>query len=406
MVKAADFDPYSDAFTADPYPVYARLRTERPALYSDALGMTLFSRYHDILALLRDPRLGRAPLGDETPLPLEQMPHYRRYVSRNLLEREGETHSRLRSVFAQLLTPQRIAALAPLVERRASALVAAAAAVGTFDLLAAVAVPLTVHTIADLMGWPEAGRERLRPWSAAIVRIYERDATDTHAMAAEQASAAFAEAVAELLRERLRAPRDDLLSRLASFETEGALSRAELISSCMLLLNAGHEATVNAAGNGVLALLRHPEALARLRQERCFASTVEEMLRYDAPLQLFHRFVYEDCRFAGVSLRRGDRVGLLYGSANRDPAAFRDAEDFDIGRRPNRHLGFGAGTHFCMGAPLARLELQTLLQLLVDRLPELTLVDTEPTHRGGFVFRGLVRLRLATTGYGAQTDDT
>lgn len=394
-MSAGYFQPYSDTFAADPYPVYARLRAEHPVLRSAELGMTLFSRYDDILRLLRDRRLGRAPLGDDTPLPLAQMPHYRRYVSRNLLEREGDSHSRLRSLFADLLAPERIAALEPLIATRASELVERAAARGSFDLLAEVSVPLTVHTIADLMGWPEAGRAKLRPWSAAIVRVYERDATDGDAAAAETAAAQFAAAVADLVAERRRQPRDDLLTHLARFEDDGTLSRDELVSSCMLLLNAGHEATVNASGNGVLALLRTPGALAALREARCYPSAIEEMLRYDAPLHLFHRFVYDDFEFGGASLRRGDRVGLLYGAANHDPAAFADPDNFDITRRHNRHFGFGAGTHFCMGAPLARLELQTLLRTLVDRLPSLALGEDAPRHRNGFVFRGLHGLRLA-----------
>lgn len=397
-MAAEYFQPYTEAFTTDPYPVYARLRAEHPVLQSEALGLTLFSRYEDILTLLRDPRLGRAPLGEVTPLPLAQMPHYRRYVSRNLLEREGDTHSRLRCVFAELLTPHRVESLRDCIRRRSLTLLKHAATKGEFDLIADIAVPLTVNTIADLMGWPESTRARLRPWSTDIVRVYERDASPKHEHAAETATAEFAAAVGELIELRKRDPDDDLLSHLARFETQDRLTREELVSSCILLLNAGHEATVNATGNGMLALLRHPAQLERLRRQRNVAGAVEEMLRFDPPLHLFHRFVYEDFAFGATHLRRGDKVGLLYGSANRDAAAFPDPDVFDVGRRRNRHLAFGAETHFCMGAPLARLELHTLFDMLMDRYPDIALAEPTPRYRQGFVFRGLEQLRLSARG--------
>lgn len=389
---------------ADPYPVYARLRAEDPILPHQELGLTLFSRYADVLSLLRDPRVGRAPLGEQTPLPRAQIPHYRRYVSRNLLEREGQPHARLRCLFAQLLTPQRITSMRAGIASRCSDLVDAAAAKSSFDLLADVAVPLTVHAIADLMGWPESDRDRLRPWSAKIVRLYERNATINDERAADAATNEFAEAIADLVERRRDRPRDDLISALARFERDGELSRDELVSSCMLLLNAGHEATVNAAGNGVLALLRHRAEWQRLQRasagdrsrfDPLCASTIEEILRYDPPLHLFHRFVARPLEIRGVALKRGDKIGLLYGSANRDPAAFEAADRFDIRRRPNRHLAFGAETHFCMGASLARLELGLLLRTLLRRMPEMRLAQDPVAYRGGFVFRGLKSLPLS-----------
>jgi cytochrome P450 len=181
-----------------------------------------------------------------------------------------------------------------------------------------------------------------------------------------------------------------------SIEVEGQrLTRDELIATCMLLLNAGHEATVNAAGNGLLALLRHPAQLDRLRNDRrLLPVAIEEMIRYDAPLQLFHRFVLEDLDYKGIRLRRGEKVGLLYGSANRDPRVFGRADDFDVARTPNRHFGFGTGVHFCLGAPLARLELEVLFGALLERF-EVRLEAPAPRHRAGLVFRGLEALHIA-----------
>ena len=394
------FKPYDPAFSADPYPVYARLRDEHPALRCAELGLTLFSRHADILRLLRDARLGRAFESDPPPATARpatvQLPHYRRYVADNLLEHEGHTHSRLRAILFDALNPKRIAALRPEIEAVARSLVAQARQQPEFDFLAAIAVPLTVTTIAELIGWPEAGRHRLRPWSADIVRLYERDSTAADEHAAETAAREFGEAVGTIAAERRAHPRDDVISALIAAENRGQLrSHDELIASSMLLLNAGHEATVNAAGNGLLALLRHPVQLEALRADsRLVPSAVEEMLRYDPPLHMFHRYVLEDLEFAGAHLRRGDTVGLLYGSANRDPGAFDSPDVFDIRRRPNRHLGFGAETHFCLGSQLARLELTTLFRVLLEELPGLTLAERQPRRRAGFVFRGLRRLRV------------
>jgi hypothetical protein len=260
-----------------------------------------------------------------------------------------------------------------------------------------LAVPLPVHVIAELLGWPKGQRHLLRPWSAQIVRLYERDYSADDEARAETATTEFATALAELADRRRMEPRDDLVSALVSVCDEGErLTADELISTCMLLLNAGHEATVNAAGNGLLALLRHPEQLARLRNDPSLLSTaIEEMLRYDAPLQLFHRYVLEDFEHGGVAFERGDTVGFLYGSANRDSRAFERADQFDVGRQPNRHLAFGAGTHFCLGAPLARLELEILFTTLLKRLPGIRLEGSQPEYRTGLVFRGLKELRVS-----------
>jgi len=191
-------------------------------------------------------------------------------------------------------------------------------------------------------------------------------------------------------------PGDDLISVLAQVEDEGAvLKNDELISTCILLLNAGHESTVNTAGNGMLALLRHPDQLEQLKANPALASSaVEEILRYDPPLQYFHRYVLEDMEFKGFSWKRGNTIGLLYGAANRDPAAFENPDSFDINRTPNKHLAFGKGRHFCLGAPLARLELEIIFNTLLARLPNIRLATEQPEYHTGLVFRGLKSLKL------------
>lgn len=404
-----DFRPYEQAFARDPYPVYARLREEAPAFRSDELGMTLFSRYADVSSLLADPRFGRTlrhRMSDGERAADDarwaHLPAYSRYVRVNVLETEGEEHERLRRVMVRVMNPNRIRRLRDRIETLARTLVETLAGRGRMEFMSELAEILPVHLISELLGWPEAERHRLRPWSAAIVRLYEKDTTPRDEQEAERAVREFADRIRELVDERLAEPDEGVIGELAAMERdEGTLDRDELVASCMLLLNAGHEATVNAAGNGLLALLRNPEQWQRLRAERGRIDTaVEEMLRYDAPLHLFHRYVLEDLEYAGREFRRGDTVGLLYGAANRDPEAFPEPDRFDIARRPNRHLAFGAGVHFCVGAPLARLELRALFSALLETLPDLRLAGGAPEYRTGLVFRGLKALPVSwkTTG--------
>lgn len=401
----AEFHPFERSFAADPYPVYARLRERTPIFRSGTLGMTLFTRHADIRSLLLDGRLGRT-LDHVTPraeLELqrraagwERLPNYSRYVRVNLLEMEGADHARIRRLVSAALNPRLIRSLRGRIQQVVDDLLGAVLPRGRVDFVDELATPLPVFMIAELLGWPAQERHRLRPWSAAIVRLYEADHCAEDETRAEIAASEFAHALGALADARARDPREDLISGLVAVVDGGErLSRDELIATCMLLLNAGHEATVNAAGNGLLALLRHPEQLAKLHADPALLpGAIDEIVRFDAPLQLFHRFVLEDLQYAGIDLRRGEKVGLLYGSANRDPAAFDRADDFDVARQPNRHLGFGTGSHFCLGAPLARLELEVLFGTLLRVLPGIALDEENPEFRGGLVFRGLKSLRV------------
>lgn len=400
-----DFRPYDPTFAADPYPVYARLRKDSPVFYSAQTGLTLFARYEDVRSLVLDPRLARTMDHVTSPDTLatrrrdagwDRLPNYSRYVRVNLLETEGADHTRIRRLVAAAFGPRRIRELRDRIRALVGRLINARMADERMDFVADVAAPLPVHMIAELLGWPEEERHRLRPWSARIVRLYEKDHTSDDETHAENAALEFASMLSRLAAERRVAPRDDLISELVAVSDSGdRLTPDELISVCMLLLNAGHEATANAAGNGLWALLRHPEQMARLRADASLLpSAVDEMLRYDAPLQLFHRYVLEDLEYSGFQFRRGEMIGLLFGSANRDPQAFDRADQFDVGRAPNRHLAFGAGVHFCLGAQLARLELEVLFATLLERLPALQLDGLAPRYRPGLVFRGLESLDL------------
>jgi cytochrome P450 len=400
-----DFRPYDPAFAADPYTVYARLREKSPVFYAAQTGLTLFSRYEDVRSLVLDPRLVRTMdhvtsaetlAARRSDAGWDRLPNYSRYVRVNLLETEGADHSRIRRLVAAAFGPRRIRHLRERIRAFVVRLIDARISEGRMDFVADLAAPLPVHMIAELLGWPEGERHRLRPWSARIVRLYEKDYTSDDETQAESATREFASMLSELAAERRAAPRDDLISELVAVSDAGdRLAPDELISVCMLLLNAGHEATANAAGNGLWALLRHPEQMARLRADASLLpSAVDEMLRYDAPLQLFHRYVLEDLEYSGFEFRRGEMIGLLYGSANRDPQAFDRADQFDVGRAANRHLAFGAGVHFCLGAQLARLELEVLFATLLERLPALQLDGLAPRYRPGLVFRGLESLDL------------
>ena len=401
----AEFHPYERSFAADPYPVYARLRDESPIFHSAELGMTLFARYADIRRLLFDGRLGRTMDHLASPEELarkrreqnwDELPNYSRYVRVNLLEQEGADHARLRRLVAAALSPKLIGNLRGRIQAQVEELLSGVVAKQRMDFLEDLAVPLPVSVIAALLGWPADERHRLRPWSARIVRLYEKDHSAEDRTRAETAASQFAAALDKLAETRRADPRDDLISAMVSIHDQGdRITRDELIATCMLLLNAGHEATVNAAGNGLLALLRHPAQMARLQQDpSLLATAIEEMLRFDAPLQLFHRYVLEDLEHGGVAFSKGDTVGFLYGSGNRDPRAFERADEFDISRQASRHLAFGAGAHFCLGAPLARLELEILFGTLLKRLPDIRLEGEEPEYRTGLVFRGLKALRV------------
>jgi len=265
---------------------------------------------------------------------------------------------------------------------------------GRMDLLHDYAEPLPVAVIAELLGVPEEDRHLLRPWSAKIVKLYELGYTDEQAREANQAVVEFSRYIQALAEDRRKHPRDDLISALVQAEEAGdKLTEDELVANCILLLNAGHEATVNATTAGVLALQRHPEQkklaveAAKAGHGEFFKGAVEELLRYDTPLPMFERWVLYDLEWKGIPLRRGQEVALLYASGNRDPRKFSHPDTLDLTRADNPHLTFGLGIHYCIGAPLARLELQTSFQTLLRRLPNLAVVEPVE-YTGGFVIRG------------------
>ncbi|MDL4774019.1 cytochrome P450 [Actinomadura xylanilytica] len=395
------YDPWAPGFVANPYPVFERLRAERPVFYDEATGQWVITRHADVGALLRDRRLGRGYLhvaGHEEfgrePEP-EFLKPFWDLVRAGMLDVEPPTHTRLRRLVSKAFTVRMVEGLRPMIRGLAEELAGALAAKGGGNLLAEVAEPLPVNVIAEMLGVPVEDRDLLRPWSADICGMYELNPPMEAQRTAVRAATEFSAYLRELARARRRDPRDDLISALAQVVDDGdRLSEDELVGTCVLLLNAGHEATVNATGNGWWALLRNPGELARLRADRTLVRTaVEELMRYDTPAPMFERWVLEDITVGGVDIPRGAEVALQFASANRDPEVFTDPDRLDLSRDPNPHITFGLGIHYCLGAPLARIELSESYGALLRLAPELRAV-TEPEWKPGFVLRGLEALHV------------
>ena len=385
------FDPNDPAFLADPYPAFAELRAEGDVHRHDGLGLAVAVSHAACSAVLRDRSAGRLWTDRE---PVAEFAAFNLLHRDSLLENEPPRHTRLRRLIAAAFGRGHTARLEPWVRDVAAGMVANLAAAidadGEADLLTHLAAPLPVEVIAELLGVPAADRSRLQPWSNAIVKMYEYDLAPGKAAAAEDAAAGFADYLRDLAAVRAADPGDDLVSDLVSVrDGSDRLSGDELVATAVLLLMAGHEATVNVIGNGVLALLRTRTEWERLVADPdLLATAVEELIRYDAPLQLFERTATAPTTVAGYRLEPGDKIAALLGAAARDPGVFADPDRLDVGRSPNPHIGFGAGIHYCVGAPLARVEIAAALRALVTALPGLRLA-TEPRRRPEFVIRGL-----------------
>jgi cytochrome P450 len=397
-------------FICDPYPILEALR-EGPGVFFDPVWRKLFfTRYEDIAALLKDRRLGRSVTHilsrDELGWPPEnprQKP-FDDFQALHMLDREPPDHTRLRSLVQRAFTQSRVESLRSRIEGIVSAMLDKIGSRGSFDVHADLAEPLPVLVIAELLGVPEEFRAKLRPWSADIVKLYELGYGETEMDAASNAVLEFSQMLRELVEARRLEPQDDLISALVAVEEQGEkLTEDELIANCILFLNAGHEATVNGTTSAVQALCRNPQALEQLALEAqsqpntssLFKTAIEEFLRYDTPLPMFERWVLEDIEFQSsqgpIKLERGSEVALMYASGNRDPRKFPKANELVLDRAENPHLTFGLGTHYCIGAPLARLEMQVALHTLLKRFPNISL-SREPEYGAGFVIRGLKSL--------------
>lgn len=398
----ARLDVTDPAFIADPYPVLDDLREATPIYYDERSDQWVLTRFGDVHETLRDRRLGRAYTHRYThaqlgrPEPDPRWGHFHEHEQWSLLCLEPPDHTRLRRLVTKVFTPRAVDALRPRIERTAIELLDVCAEQGRFDLIADYAQPFSVAVICSMLGVPREDTQQLLDWSHAIVKMYELSTSDDLKAAADRAAGEFIAYTHALLAEKRRAPDDSLLSALVAVEDQGdTLSEAEMTSTAMVLLEAGHEATVNSLANGMRAMLLHPHQWARVTGGEVAPRTaIEDMIRWDAPLQLFERWVLDEgVEIAGQAIPLGAEVAMLFGSANRDPRRFDRPDVFDAGRGDTAHVGFGGGIHFCIGAPLARLELEVSVAELARRFPHAQLAE-QPQYHPTFVLRGLTALHL------------
>lgn len=403
-MSAIAFQPTSPLFLANPYPYYKELRETAPIFFYEPWDKWILTRYEDINVLLRDKRLGRVI--DHALKPEERKPRseieaaYEVSRDGSLLEIEPPDHTRIKDVFHQTFTPKRVRELSgkvhALCDRLANELLAKSER--RADLIEEFAQTIPVTVIADLLGIPEQDRHHLVPWSKGIIGWFEPERTREMELEALRCAQEFMAYLRQLIPQKRKTPNDDLMcAMIAVHDNErGRMSEQELINNCILLLNAGHEAVVNVIGNGMYALLSHPEQWKNLKADASLIPTaIEEMMRFDTPLQFFERFVLEDIRYKTFTWKKGTRLCLYYASANHDEGVFKHPETFDITRDPNPHIAFGLGLHYCIGAPLARVELQAALQTLSQRLPGLRLETKNAEYHPKNVFRYLKELRVS-----------
>jgi cytochrome P450 len=391
MDLARSFNLNDPDFVRDPYPVLAQLRSHGKPLWHEEMQLWLAATHADASAVLRSKSLGRIYTPQE---PNEMWETFNWLHADSIMENEGTKHTRLRALVSKAFNRRQIERLAPRIEKIVTELLDLCAEKKEFDLLADYAEPLPVRVIAELLGVSPADAVNLRPWSQAIVKMYEFDVSEADEREAEKASAEFAEMITEMVEERKKNPTEDLVSELAQVEEAGEkLTLRELIATCVLLLNAGHEASVNAFGNGFVAAMNDVKSKELLASNsRAITSTaIEEFFRFDAPLQLFERTAMETTEINETVSERGSKVAALLGSANRDEKVFERANHINLERNPNNHISFGGGIHFCLGAPLARLELSISLPALYERFPKIE-ISEEPRRRESFVLRGFEKI--------------
>ena len=395
------------ALIENPYPVYAMLRSTQPVFQVPipvdvGAGVWLLTRYAEVQQVLRDPaytvdrrsadamqlnrdRLPAAILGEGGGL------------LRSMLMMDPPDHTRVRSLVNKAFTPRRVAALRPRIEAIAAELLAAPARAGALDVIGDLSGPLPAIVIAELLGVPSKDHRLFRQWAADLVSFTGAIGSDEDPDERfNRGYRPLADYLKGVIAERRAEPRDDLISAMVvAQEDRDALSDEEMLATSVLLLIAGHETTTNLIGNGMLALLQNPDQLARLRAEpELLKSAIEEMLRYDSPVQGTARVALEDVEVGGVAVRKGALLFTAVGAANRDPEVFESPDRFDVGRRENRHLSFGFGAHFCLGAPLARLEAEVAFQALFERFPNPKLASEKLERRPSPILRGLLALPL------------
>lgn len=393
MELAHSFNLKDPQFLLNPYPVLSELRAHGRPMWHEEMQLWLAATHADATAVLRSKSLGRIYTPQE---PSDLWETFNWLHADSIMENEGAKHTRLRALVSKAFNRGQIDRLAPRIQKIVDELLDNCEELGEFDLLADFAEPLPVRVIAELLGVSPSDEINLRPWSQAIVKMYEFDVSVEEEVAARDASSEFAAMITTMVESRKANPTNDLVSELARVEESGEkLTLRELIATCVLLLNAGHEASVNAFGNGFVAAMNDGQAAEtlRTRPREVTTSAVEEFFRFDAPLQLFERTATTPTEISGVTIPAGAKIAALLGSANRDSLVFDNPEKINLERNPNNHISFGGGIHFCLGAPLARLELSTSLPALFERFPTIQMTE-KPELRETFVLRGYSQIRV------------
>ena len=400
--RRASANPRDPEFFQNPYAFYDKLHAQSPVFFWEEYGHWCFAGFKDVSALLRDKRFGREILHVASreelgmPQPKAHTAAFDLTEQHSLLNLEPPAHTRLRTLVNRAFVSRHVEQLRPRISKLAHEMIDGLQGQDSVDLIKAFAAPIPATVIAEMIGLPAESAPQLLAWSNRMVAMYMFGVSHETELDANQASADFMDYLRAAIAERRRQPREDLLSHMLTSDRDGdRLTDDEVMSTAILLLNAGHEATVHTTGNGVKAILQSGiDPVTLFSSPEQTEATVEECLRFDAPLHLFTRYALSDLEFNGIKLRKGDVVGLMLGAANRDPARFADANRFDSFRRDGANVSFGAGIHFCIGAPLARIELQIALSTLFQRLPELQLAE-QPRYNDVYHFHGLERLLVS-----------
>lgn len=398
-------NPFDPQFPRNPYTVYKRLRDlDRPYFY-EAQNMSMLARYEDVVAIATSPHsvrslVGIAPQEDiakwQRQANWHDMPYHERVVQFSLLDSDGEVHRRLRKLLFGEFKIDNISYLEPVVQSFVDRLLDELADRQDIDFMNEFAVHIPGFVIGHLLGAPARDCHQLRLWSEQVVQFFDVDRSDEKKQIAETATREFYHYLSELKAERSVRPQNDLISKMIVDEKAGKYSEDEFISTCMLILMAGHGSTIDVLGSGMHTLLTHKDATQELRQApEGLPLAIQEMFRYEPPLPFFHRHVTQEVTLRGHTYPAGTTFGLLYGAANRDPRQFEQADRFIINRTPNRHLAFGQGAHLCLGNNLARMNMKVIFGTLLRRFSRIELTDDEVVYKPGLSVRGPKSLNIS-----------
>ncbi|EEE44823.1 cytochrome P450 [Roseibium alexandrii] len=399
-----EFNPLSDAFAQDPHPFYAALRAKEGLTYYEDFDVWLAARFDDVSEIVMSEHMVRSMEHIASAEEIEKqkrdgnwhdMPHHSRFVQFSLLDSDGDVHDRLRKQVFKLFTPVMVNKLRDEIQAYVDSLVDGLADHAEIDFIEDLAANVPGHIIGRILGVPDADCPQLRIWSENIVQYFDIDRSDKRKELAERNTTEFYHYLSDLKRQRETAPKDDLISMMIEAQKAGQMNEDEFISTAMLILMAGHGSTIDVLGSGMHALLKFPDQMQRLRDDQSLMKTaVQEMFRYESPLPFFHRYVTQEMEVCGQRFERGTKFGVLYGSANRDPKQFPNADTFDVGRSPNWHIAFGRGAHFCLGNHLARLDMDIIFSTLLRRFSRIELAAEDVRYKRGLSVRGPDALKI------------